>query len=217
MFTGIVQGVRTVTEIHPVGGITQVAVDLGDLSADLALGGSVAFNGACVTAAARHGDQVRVDLIRETLELTNLGELRVGSQVNVERSLRYGDEVGGHVLSGHVATMVPVTEVEVAQGRRVVTVVVPRQWMRYLMLKGFVALNGASLTIARLDRERSTISVSLIPETLSLTTFAAVAVGDRLNLEVDAQTQAVVDTVRAMLPELVGAYVVGDKPPEYHS
>ena len=160
---------------------------------------------------------MRVDLIRETLELTNLGELRVGSQVNVERSLRFGDEVGGHVLSGHVATMVPVTEVEVAQGRRVVTVVVPRQWMRYLMLKGFVALNGASLTIARLDRERSTISVSLIPETLSLTTFAAVAVGNRLNLEVDAQTQAVVDTVRAMLPELVGAYVVGDKPPEYHS
>lgn len=209
MFTGIVQGVRIVTGVDRAGGIARVAVDLGDLGAGLELGASVALNGACVTVAGRHGERVRVDLIKETLELTNLGELRVGSELNVERSLRFGDEVGGHVLSGHVATTVTVTQVEADEGRRVVTVAVPVAWMRYLMLKGFVALNGASLTVARLDRERATISVSLIPETLAATTFAKVVVGDRLNLEVDAQTQAVVDTVRAMLPELVRTFADG--------
>ena len=135
---------------------------------------------------------------------TNLGELDAGSRVNVERSLRFGDEVGGHILSGHVAATVPVVEDRSDPGYRRLTVQVPDFWMRYLGLKGFVALNGASLTIAELDRESSTISVSLIPETLARTTFGDVRTGDRLNLEVDAQTQAVVDTVRSMLPELLG-------------
>ena len=135
---------------------------------------------------------------------TNLGDLDAGSRVNVERSLRFGDEVGGHILSGHVAATVPVVEDRSEPGYRRLTVQVPDFWMCYLGLKGFVALNGASLTIAELDRESSTISVSLIPETLARTTFGDVRTGDRLNLEVDAQTQAVVDTVRSMLPELLG-------------
>ena len=129
--------------------------------------------------------------------------MEAGSRVNVERSLRFGDEVGGHILSGHVAATVPVVEDRSEPGYRRLTVQVPDFWMRYLGLKGFVALNGASLTVAELDREASTISVSLIPETLARTTFGDVRTGDRLNLEVDAQTQAVVDTVRSMLPELL--------------
>ena len=147
---------------------------------------------------------MRFDLVRETLASTNLGELRRGSMVNVERSARIGDEVGGHLLSGHVAAHVPVVEVLAEPGYRRLTVAVPAAWMRYLGLKGFVALNGASLTIADLDREASTVAVSLVPETLARTTFDAARVGDRLNLEVDPQSQAVVDTVRAMLPELLG-------------
>jgi len=170
----------------------------------LQLGASVAVNGCCVTTVASDAGTVRFDLIRETLETTNLGELRPGSQVNVERSLRVGDELGGHLLSGHVSATVPVIDDRTEPGYRRLTVRVPEFWMRYLGLKGFVALNGASLTIAELDRQASTISVSLIPETLTRTTFGDVRTGDRLNLEVDPQTQAVVDTVRSILPDLLG-------------
>ena len=148
---------------------------------------------------------MRFDLIRETLATTNLGDLRPGSLVNVERALRIGDELGGHLLSGHVSATVPVVEDRTEPGYRRLTVRIPGFWMRYLSLKGFVALNGASLTVAELDREASTVSVSLIPETLMRTTFGNIHVGDRLNLEVDPQTQAVVDTVRSMLPDLLAS------------
>lgn len=163
----------------------------------------MAVNGVCLTATEVRGGEAAFDLISETRQTTNLGGLRVGDAVNVERSLRVGDEVGGHMLSGHIGATCEVARVEVAAGRRYLTLAAPARWMPYLMPKGFVALNGASLTIAELDRARSTFSVSLIPETLARTTFDRVAVGHALNLEVDAQTQAVVDTVRAVLPEVL--------------
>lgn len=163
----------------------------------------MAVNGVCLTATEVRGDEAVFDLVAETRQTTNLGGLRVGDGVNVERSLRFGDEVGGHILSGHVGAACEVVRVDVAAGRRYVTAAAPARWLPYLMPKGFVALNGASLTIAELDRAQSTFSVSLIPETLARTTFGQVAVGHALNLEVDAQTQAVVDTVRALLPEVL--------------
>ena len=182
--------------------MTAIRIALGDRAAGLRSGASVAINGVCLTATEVRGGEVAFDLIAETRRTTNLGGLRVGDAVNVERSLRVGDEVGGHMLSGHIGATCEVVRVDVAAGRRFLTVSAPAQWMRYLMPKGFVALNGASLTIAELDRARHTFSVSLIPETLARTTFGAAAVGHALNLEVDAQTQAVVDTVHAMLPEI---------------
>ena len=205
MFTGIVQGVYPVVRVDAEAGIVALRVHLGDHAKGLQPGASVALNGTCLTAVAIKGAEARFDLVQETRELTNLGSLRVGSLVNVERSFRVGDEVGGHILSGHTAALAVVADVQASVGHRRVTVAVPAEWMHYLMPKGFVALNGASLTIQELDRQRNRCTVSLIPETLARTTFREVAVGDALNLEVDAQTQAVVDTVRAMLPELVGA------------
>lgn len=169
----------------------------------LRVGGSVAVNGCCLTAVDVAGGDVRFDLVRETLDNTNLGGLDAGSGVNVERSFRVGDEVGGHILSGHIASTVSVTAVLTEPGHRRLAAKVPDPWMRYLTDKGFVALNGASLTIADVDHDNGTITVSLIPETLERTNFAEVDVGHRLNLEVDARTQAVVDTVQRMLPELV--------------
>ncbi len=203
MFTGIVLGTCPVTTVAHGAGTAALIVDLGEYAEGLELGASVAVNGTCLTAVEVADGQVRFDIIEETWQQTNLSDLRVGAHVNVERSFRLGDEVGGHILSGHVATATTVTAVVADEGHRLVTVSVPGRWMPYLMAKGFVALNGASLTIQDLDREASTITVSLIPETLARTTFNAVAPGDRLNLEVDAQTQAVVDTVRALLPELL--------------
>ena len=203
IYTGIVQDVCPVTRIQRGEGTTALTVDLGALGEGLQPGASVALNGCCLTAVGAVNEAVSFDLIRETLENTNLGGLRMGSRVNIERSFRVGDEVGGHILSGHVAAAVVVTDIVAKPGLRRISVEVPGQWLGYLMDKGFVALNGASLTIADIDRNRSTITVSLIPETLARTTFGQVQVGDRLNLEVDARTQAVVDTVRQMLPDLV--------------
>ena len=203
MFTGIVLGTCPVTTVTHGAGTAALTVDLGEYGKDLEIGASVAVNGTCLTAVEAADGQVRFDIIEETWQQTNLSDLRVGAHVNVERSFRLGDEVGGHILSGHVAAATTVTAIVAEEGHRVVTVSVPGRWMPYLMAKGFVALNGASLTIQDLDREASTITVSLIPETLARTTFGSVAPGDRLNLEVDAQTQAVVDTVRALLPELL--------------
>ncbi len=201
MFTGIVQGVCNVVSSETGAGITRVAVDLGGLVAGLELGASIAVNGACVTTTEIDGSLVGFDLIKETVELSNLGELAPGTTVNVERSFRVGDEVGGHILSGHIAGVAVVSDIASDGGHRLVTVVVPREWMAYLLLKGFVALNGVSLTIADVDRSAAAIVVSLIPETLARTTFNRLEVGDRINLEVDSQTQAIVDTVRAALQD----------------
>ena len=201
MFTGIVQGVCNVVSSETGAGITRIAVDLGGLVAGLELGASIAVNGACVTTTEIDGSLVGFDLIKETVELSNLGELAPGSTVNVERSFRVGDEVGGHILSGHIAGVAVVSDIASDGGHRLVTVVVPREWMAYLLLKGFVALNGVSLTIAEVDRSAAAIVVSLIPETLARTTFNRLEVGDRINLEVDSQTQAIVDTVRAALQD----------------
>ena len=201
MFTGIVQGVCPVVSCETHAGIARVAVDLDDLARGLELGASIAINGACVTVTEIDGSLVGFDLIKETIELSNLGELAAGTTVNVERSFRVGDEVGGHILSGHVAGVAVVTQIKSDHGHRLVTMAIQREWMAYLMLKGFVALDGASLTIAEVDRSAATIAVSLIPETLARTTFGRLEVGDRINLEVDSQTQAIVDTVREVLKD----------------
>lgn len=199
MFTGIVQGHCPVVDVADNGGVRTLTVALGELAEGLETGASVALNGTCVTATAVSAGSARFDLVRETLTLTNLGALRPGDRVNVERSFRMGDEVGGHILSGHVACAVPVSAVRASQGHRLVSVAVGEPWNRYLMPKGFIALDGASLTIADLDRASGTATVSLIPETLARTGLGDVIVGDRLNLEVDSRTQAVVDTVREVL------------------
>ena len=201
MFTGIVQGVCPVVSCETHAGIARVAVDLDDLARGLELGASIAINGACVTVTEIDGSLVGFDLIKETIELSNLGELAAGTTVNVERSFRVGDEVGGHILSGHVAGVAVVTQIKSDHGHRLVTMAIQLEWMAYLMLKGFVALDGASLTIAEIDRSAATISVSLIPETLARTTFGRLEVGDRINLEVDSRTQVIVDTVREVLKD----------------
>ena len=201
MFTGIVQGVCSVVSSEPLAGVTRITLQLDGLARGLDLGASVAVNGACVTAAEIDGSLVGFDLVKETIELSNLGELAAGTNVNVERSFRVGDEVGGHILSGHVAGVAVVTQIKSDHGHRLVTMAIQREWMAYLMLKGFVALDGASLTIAEVDRSAATIAVSLIPETLARTTFGRLEVGDRINLEVDSQTQAIVDTVREVLKD----------------
>ena len=201
MYTGIVQGRCEVVQSQRDAGLIRLGVRLRELADGLQLGASVALNGVCLTVASIAGDVVAFDLIRETATLTNLGAVQPHDEVNVERSFVAGDEVGGHIVSGHVACMVEVCDIRAATGHRRVSVAVPQPWRRYLLPKGFVALDGVSLTVADLDRDAGTATVSLIPETLARTGFGRATVGDRLNLEVDSHTQAVVDTVRDLLSD----------------
>lgn len=200
MFTGIVQAFVPVVRIESLPNLKRLTLDLGEIAEGLEPGASVATNGVCLTASGFPApDHVTFDVIAETLERSNLGALQVGDRVNVERSFRVGDEVGGHIVSGHVACSAPVVAIQQSDNLRVVQVSVPEQWLRYLTLKGFVALDGASLTISHRDSAARTIGVSLIPETIERTTLGRCRIGDCLNLEVDAQTQAVVDTVERVL------------------
>ena len=201
MFTGIVQGLGEVTHIEDRDGIRHLKVRLpSGRDQGLETGASVAINGVCLTVVGWNQQGVQFDVIDETLRLTNLGALDIGYLVNVERAARFGDEIGGHVLSGHIHGQAEVIEVAETEGNRAVWWHVPEGLRKYVLPKGYVSLNGCSLTVGATERDGH-LSIHLIPETRELTTFGRVAVGDVLNLEIDSQTQAIVDTVERVLDQ----------------
>jgi riboflavin synthase len=201
MFTGIVQGLCPIVSVVDETHLRRLVIDLGALTDVVQLGASVAVNGVCLTVTAVSNGMTHFDVIQETLARTNLADIAIGDRVNVERSLRFGDEIGGHVVSGHVCDAGRVTAIETALNVRNVSIEVDGRWMRYLHHKGFVAVDGASLTISNVDRSAQRFVVSLIPETIARTTLGTVAVGERVNIEIDAQTQTIVDTVERVMAD----------------
>lgn len=201
MFTGIVQGLCPVVAIEDVDGIRRFTVELGPLADGVKHGASIANNGTCLSATEMTDGQVTFDVISETLTVTNLGDVSVGDSVNIERSMAFGDEIGGHIVSGHVSTTATVSSIEAEGANRTMWFETNPEAMPYLLMKGFAALDGASLTISRVDRETNRFAVSLIPDTLAKTTLGRIGIGDRVNVEFDSQTQAIVDTVRGMLTD----------------
>lgn len=201
MFTGIVQKLAQVIDIQDETSLRRLTLQLDELTEGLALGASVAVNGTCLTVTQVQGGTVRFDVIHETLNRTNIGRLSKGDVVNVERSFRVGDEVGGHIVSGHVAGLATLIRIEEAVNERNLFFSVPAELVKYLSHKGYAALDGASLTIASLDAQACEISVCLIPETIARTTLGEAKSGYQVNLEVDAQTQAIVDTVERVLSQ----------------
>lgn len=194
MFTGIVQGTATVITTVMKNQFMQLTLEFPRQHCDnLQTGASVAINGTCLTITAFSANQIKFDLIMETLRVTNLGELKPGDKVNFERAARIGDEIGGHMLSGHIHGMAMIDEIKQPEDNRIVWFEAEPALMKYILPKGFVSLNGCSLTIGEVKDNR--FNVYLIPETLNVTIFGKASVGDRINLEVDSQTQAVVDTV----------------------
>lgn len=206
MFTGIVQGIATVNALRDRPGLRSVTLQFPPgFAAGLEIGASVAVDGTCLTVTTLHGDRAAdFDVMQQTLSLTTLGGLREGSRVNVERSAKSGAEVGGHVLSGHVDVVATLRELRQPENNHVLRFDVPAPWMKYVFDKGFMAVNGASLTVAASRRETDGsgwFEVWLIPETLRMTTFGDKAEGDRVNLEIDRQTQVIVDTVERVLAQ----------------
>ena len=198
MFTGIVQGLANVHSIEKGEAVWTFAIDLPN-TAGLERGASVAVNGVCLTATEMDGDRVWFDVINETLERTNLSSVQAGDDVNVERSLKMGDELGGHLLSGHIMGLGQLTQrTEVGEGVDF-TVEAPASMMKYIHEKGYIGLNGASLTIGAVEANR--FQIHLIPETLRLTTFGTLSEGHDVNIEIDAMTQTIVATVERMMKQ----------------
>ncbi|PAV27431.1 riboflavin synthase [Tamilnaduibacter salinus] len=197
MFTGIIQELARVEHIERQTGLSRFRLRFPPEHLDaVQTGASVSIDGVCLTVTNQEGDCLFFDAMQETLRLTHLGDLNTGDVVNFERAARIGDEIGGHLLSGHVHTTAEVIAIDTPENNRTITFRVPDDWCRYLFPKGYIAINGASLTIG--DVVDDTFNVHLIPETLRVTTFANLSVGDRVNVEIDSQTQTVVDTIERM-------------------
>ncbi|MDN6180894.1 MAG: riboflavin synthase subunit alpha [Halomonas subglaciescola] len=203
MFTGIVQGTAKVVEVREREAFrTHVLAMPVGLRQGLEIGASVAHNGVCLTVTAIDGDNVHFDLMRETLRVTNLGKIAVGDRVNLERAARFGDEIGGHAMSGHVMNVADVLAIEEAPNNRRLWFSLPDECARFVFDKGYVGVDGISLTVGEVCRPNeasASFCVNLIPETLARTTLGERAPGDVINIEIDPQTQAIVETAERFL------------------
>ncbi len=203
MFTGIVQGTAEVVEILSKGDFRSHVLRMPAAQLEgLAPGASVAHNGCCLTVTRVEGDRVSFDLMQETLRVTNLGRLSVGERVNVERAARFGDEIGGHQMSGHIIATAEVVRVIESENNRKLWFRLPEPLGKYLFEKGYIGIDGISLTVGEV--KGSEFDVNLIPETLARTNIGTRHPGDLVNVEIDPQTQTIVDTVERVLAERGG-------------
>ncbi len=206
MFTGIVQATAVIAAIEDRAGLRTFSIEFPPgFCADLAIGASVATDGVCLTVTEIVSPtQARFDVMQQSLAITTLGRYAVGQRVNVERAAKEGAEIGGHPLSGHVDCVAQLAAVRQSENNRVWRVAVPPQFARYIFAKGYIAIHGASLTVAEVNRQESWFEVWLIPETRRATVFEDMAVGDLLNIEIERSTQVVVDTVREAVQDSLG-------------
>ena len=183
MFTGIVTDIAQLTAVEPrAAELTRLTVACRDAQS-IAVGASIALNGVCLTAVVRGDDWFAVDAAAETLRVTTAGRWRVGTRVNLERALKLGDELGGHIVAGHVDGLAAVVARDDLPDMAKLTVRAPKDLLRFIAAKGSVALDGVALTVNEVAD--ATFSVLIIPHTLEMTTLGMLAGGDELNLEVD--------------------------------
>lgn len=183
MFTGIIEGLGTVTSVRSAGQGKRLTIAADFDLADTKVGDSISVSGACLTAVAIARRQFDVDVSPETLAKSTLGSMRVGERVNLERALRLSDRIDGHLVSGHTDGTGVIDSREVSGNAIIVTVAVPEALTRYMIIKGSVAVDGVSLTINHLAAGR--FSVSIIPHTAALTTIGLKQKGAPVNIETD--------------------------------
>ena len=201
MYTGIVQGLEKVVNIQQGDNFTTLYIsnENGFLN-DVFIGASVAIDGTCLTATSFDtiANIASFDVSALTTSLTTLQFLKIGDEVNIERSIKAGMENGGHNIFGHIEGMATIKDV-VHTGETIhIDIVIPDDNIKYFFKKGFIGLQGCSLTVNRVDRKTNEISVDLIPETLRLTTFKYIQIGGKLNYEIDQMTRTMVDTLESI-------------------
>ena len=205
MYTGIVRACLPIASIEKLDNLARFSIIFSDeLLFELELGASVAVNGVCLTVSAILEGSVFFDVIKETLELSNLKYLEKGTLVNLERSAKAGAEIGGHPISGHVVGTAEVAAIEKPVNNYRLTFSSEKPWLKFIFEKGYLSVNGCSLTVAEVNRKAQQFSINLIPETLSRTNFRLLLVGDEVNVEVESQTQTIVETVERILDERFG-------------
>jgi riboflavin synthase len=183
MFTGIVEEMGRVTGREERGGLIVMTVEAPTISSGLGIGASIAISGVCLTVTHLDGKCFRMDVSNETARRTNLGRVEVGGRVNLELPLRVNDQLGGHIVQGHVDEVGTILSSEQQGGDRIMRIGYPRDSDPYVVEKGSIAVDGVSLTIAACDR--GWFEVMLIPHTLAVTTLGEKGPGDEVNLEYD--------------------------------
>ena len=183
MFTGLVEEIGTIAALAPADGGLRVAIGARVARQGLAVGDSVAVNGACLTAVELHPDGFVIDAVAETLRRTTLGEAQPGDRVNLERAMALGARLGGHLVQGHIDGTGSVVDATPDGEGWVLRIDTDPGLMRYVVEKGSIAVDGVSLTVA--SRDATGLTIALIPHTVAVTTLGAERVGSRVNLEVD--------------------------------
>ncbi|ALD15075.1 riboflavin synthase subunit alpha [Buchnera aphidicola (Aphis glycines)] len=199
MFTGIVHGIGQIVSIDKKKKLHTYTIAFSSvLLKDLKLGASVSNNGCCLTVTTIDNYYVTFDVMQITLNYTNLGLTDTGNYVNLERSAKYGDEIGGHIVSGHIINTAKISKILKSNNNYIIWLKLnDLSLMKYIFCKGFICIDGISLTIVSIINDE--FSVSIIPETLSLTTIGFKKIGELVNIEVDLQTQIIVDTTERLI------------------
>jgi len=199
MFTGIVQGTGTIQSMSGES-VRRFIIDFNEVSTDnLQIGASVAINGVCLTVVEQNNKLVSFDVIPETIDRTTFSNSRVGDKVNLERSLKIGDELGGHLLSGHVMGIGEIDYISTGEDNTDIRIIAESNIMKYINSKGYVAIDGISLTIGEVSS--NSFMLHLIPETLRITTIGDKTIEDRVNIEIDSMTQTIVSTVERLMED----------------
>lgn len=183
MFTGIIEEIGTITKVSPISGGISLTIRAKKIIEDIAVNDSVCIDGVCLTVTKSDKSSFWVDAVGATLDKTTFNGIRADALVNLERSVRLSDRLGGHLVQGHVNGIGTITEIQKLGENYSVKVVIPEELERYLIKEGSIAINGISLTIATLNDNE--ISVSIIPHTWQNTNLKYKKVNDKVNVEID--------------------------------
>jgi len=196
VFTGIVEGTGIISKIARKENLSTITVGTPfNFNEGIQVGASVCVDGVCLTVTKINQDSLEFDLIIETLKVTTFGSIKEKTIVNLERSMKLGDEIGGHMISGHVFDTATITKISEPENNYILTLNIVPNLQKYVFSKGYISLNGISLTIGEVNKTANTFTVYIIPETLRLTNLINKLVGDSINIEIETQTRNTIDTI----------------------
>jgi riboflavin synthase len=193
VFTGIVQAIGILARVEETAYGRQFCLSLPSSFWSIPIGASLNVDGVCLTCVGIEEQGLLFDVIHQSLQVTNLIDRHVGDKLNCERSLCFGGEVGGHIVSGHISVKGKILSINADSGAARLKIALTRDWMRYIFDKGFISVDGVSLTVAAADMLGNFFEIALIPETVRSTAFLEYSPGEHVNVEIESQTKILVD------------------------